>query len=85
MKRFMLGFLIGVYVGATARRNARRKFSGAMEQMAERVMPQMMDSWFAQMSADRRTFMFAHCRETLDHIEAKYGAAPTTMDRAGVA
>ena len=86
MKRLPLIFLVGVIFGATARRNARRKLSGAIEHMVENVMPQMMDSCFAQMSPERRTFMFAHCRGALGRIEAKYGgAAPTTLDRAGVA
>lgn len=86
IKRLLLIFLVGVVVGATARRNVRRKLSGVIEHMVENVMPQMMDSCFAQMSPERRTFMFAHCRGTLDRVEAKYGGpTPTTLDRGEVA
>jgi hypothetical protein len=46
-----------------------------MELMAEQVMPRMMDAYFGQMSADRRTFMLAHCRGMLDRVDEKYQSA----------
>ncbi len=73
MKRLVLAVLVITVVVRITRRIAQRKFPELLEHMMEDVMPRMMDSCFAHMGPERRSFMLAHCRGMLDRMEAKYG------------
>lgn len=84
MKRLVIGLLVVAFAGATARTIAKRKLPELIDHMAEYVMPNIMDSCFAQMSPARRIFMLAHCRGMLDRVEAKHGAPQPMTERTEV-
>ena len=71
MRRLLAGLVVAVGI-ALARKVAGTRFPKLLERMMERVAPRVMDSCFAQMSAERREFMLSHCRAMLDAIEEKY-------------
>jgi hypothetical protein len=69
--------LAAVAVLGLARR-MRERLPQLMERMMEDVMPNMMDSCFAQMDPERRKFMLTHCRGMLDRMEERYVTAEAT-------
>lgn len=71
VKRLLAAGLLAVVI-FTLTRGIRERIPKLMERMIEDVMPNMMDSCFAQMDPDRRKFMLAHCRGMLDRVEEKY-------------
>jgi hypothetical protein len=77
MRRLVLMGLAAVAVLGLAR-GMRERLPKLMERMMEDVMPNMMDSCFAQMDPERRKFMLTHCRGMLDRMEERYVTAEAT-------
>ena len=74
MGRLLVLGLVALGIAAGIRATSK-SLPKLMEAMMERVMPKMMDSCFAQMDAERRDFILAHCRGMLDKMEQKYVTA----------
>ncbi len=77
MKRIVIVGLAAVAMLGLAR-GMRERLPKLMERMMEDVMPNMMDSCFAQMDPERRKSMLTHCRGMLDRMEEKYSTAEAT-------